>query len=406
MAYETLKKIHYKSTPEEYEQAYQRKISSDACVNIDFFMGEYPAFFLITPEINRSMAEIYKKDKQIYKLCKYLPGIALDQYEKTCLIDEIVLTNKIEGVHSTRKEIGEVLENLDTEHSQNRFYGLVHKYTKLLSNSPVKIETCQDIRNLYDELFLDEIIEKDEDKRPDGLYFRKDSVSVYSATGKELHRGLYPEDKIIENMERALAFLKNNDISLLLRMAAFHYLFGYIHPFYDGNGRTSRFISAYLISKELEPMIAYRISYAIKNQIHSYYEAFQECNDIWNRGDLTPFIEMFIHIIEQAMDELETSLKEKLRETRICINKLNKCVLNYGNEKLARIYEVLINVALFSEMGISGKELCDCLNMSEATVRKYLNKVQENGLLKSIKNGHKKNYMLDIQQLSVLQSVQ
>lgn len=28
-----------------------------------------------------------------------------------CLIDEIVLTNKIEGVNSTRKEITEVLEN-------------------------------------------------------------------------------------------------------------------------------------------------------------------------------------------------------------------------------------------------------------------------------------------------------
>ena len=51
-------------------------------------------------------------------LSAQLPDIAKEQYSRKCLIDEIVLTNKIEGVHSSRKEIGEVLDMLG-ERSEN-----------------------------------------------------------------------------------------------------------------------------------------------------------------------------------------------------------------------------------------------------------------------------------------------
>ena len=108
-------------------------------------------------------------------------------------------------------------------------------------------------------------------------------MSVESATQKEIHRGIYPESKIIECMEQALKVLNANEMDELFKVAVFHYLFGYIHPFYDGNGRTSRFISSYLLSKEFEPTIAYRLSYTIKENIKEYYQAFKICNDRHNK---------------------------------------------------------------------------------------------------------------------------
>ena len=46
---------------------------------------------------------------------------------------------------------------------------------------------------------------------PDGEIFRKESVSVYSPTGKELHCGVNPESKIIEYMDNAIDFLNNSE---------------------------------------------------------------------------------------------------------------------------------------------------------------------------------------------------
>ncbi len=81
-----------------------------------------------------------------------MPPIALNQYSKKCLIDEIVITNKIEGVHSSRKEIGEALDILETQSKkkgkQIRFIGLVNKYLKLINSENIPLKSCQDIRAL------------------------------------------------------------------------------------------------------------------------------------------------------------------------------------------------------------------------------------------------------------------
>lgn len=84
-------------------------------------------------------------------------------------------------------------------------------------------------------------------------------------------------------MNKALAILNDKSIECVFRISIFHYLFGYIHPFYDGNGRTSRFISSYLLSKEFESIIGYRMSYSIKENINDYYKAFKVCNDPKNK---------------------------------------------------------------------------------------------------------------------------
>lgn len=93
----------------------------------------------------------------------------------------------------------------------------------------------------------------------------------------------------------------------MIRISVFHYLFGYIHPFYDGNGRTNRFISSYLLSKELEPLISYHLAKTIKQNISKYYKSFDYTNDTDNRGDLTGFITNFLEIILASIEALSIS---------------------------------------------------------------------------------------------------
>ena len=53
-------------------------------------------------DVYRILLQIQKIDKQVQLLCKELPRAALRQFAQKCLVDEIVLTNDIEGVNSTR----------------------------------------------------------------------------------------------------------------------------------------------------------------------------------------------------------------------------------------------------------------------------------------------------------------
>lgn len=48
----------------------------------------------------------------------------------------------------------------------------------------LSLKTPTDIRKIYDDIFYEEIKENDPKDLPDGVIFRRDSVSVCSASGK------------------------------------------------------------------------------------------------------------------------------------------------------------------------------------------------------------------------------
>lgn len=178
-----------------------------------------------------------------------------------------MLTNDIEGVYSSRREISEVLDSLSKRVGKRRFRGLVQKYVMLSSGQAVSLQTCEDIRALYDDLVLDEVVDAKKSNEPDGELFRAGTVDVFDGAGRVIHLGTYPERRIVEELGKALAILNDGSIEPLAHVSVFHYLFGFIHPFYDGNGRTNRFISSYVISRHYEPIVGLRLSYAIKENI-------------------------------------------------------------------------------------------------------------------------------------------
>ncbi len=346
-----------------HKSEYEKRFQNPETIHLDFTIDKHPAFFLPTMDFYKKAFSIERADNQINQLCNMLPPLAIHQFALRCLIDEIVLTNNIEGVHSTRKEITEILTDLSENTKARRFYGLVNKYTMLISNDEIPINSCQDIRKIYDDLFLDEI---EAENKPDGMIFRKDRVSVYSPTGKEIHYGLAPESAIIDAMEKALTILRDEKIELLFRVSVFHYLFGYIHPFYDGNGRTSRFISSYILSKQYNHIISYRIAYTIKENIGKYYEAFKICNHPNNMGDLTLFVDMFLTIVDISMTNLRKSLEgrvQRLEHYRLMISRLP----GGSDPKIVPLYDLFIQAALFSDYGISASECCDTAGISKNT---------------------------------------
>lgn len=398
MAYTILSKTYYQDK-NKYDLLFDKRKNSENTTFLGLKIHENEAFYCMCQDIYDLSFRIMELTKNIQILKVSLPGVALEQFANKCLIDEILLTNDIEGVYSTRKEIRIIVDEhtSSSKKRDHRFWGLVAKYS-MLGKSKIELNTCQDIRNIYDELVLPEIMEEDEKKIPDGKIFRKDLAEVTTATQKVIHKGVCPENKIIDYTENALKILNNDSIPILVRISIFHYLFGYIHPFYDGNGRTSRFISSYLLTEHLDNLIGYRLSYTIKENISKYYDAFKTCNDTKNKGDITPFIITFLSIICTAFEKLYEALYDRkilLEETLSKIDKLPY----FENEQISKLCNYLVQAALFSNEGIGKKDLKVLLDISESTLRKRLEIVKQNDFLSEKRIGQFKYYKFNISKL-------
>lgn len=396
MEYELLSKIFYKK-PTEYESIYDARFNSEASIKLPIKIHENVGFIFNTNEITKLLVKIYKTINKINLLRTHLPNIAINSYIIKSLKDEIALTNEIEGVRSTRKEIEDAIDSIKNDKSA-RFKGLVDKYFKLISNEIIPLNNCKDIRTIYDALVLPEI---EKENLPDGILFRKEPVQVVSATQKEKHRGIMPESKIIESLDLCLDFLKSDDIDSLIKISAFHYLFGYIHPFYDGNGRTSRFISSYLIKNELDILLALKLSYTVKNNINKYYKAFDVCNDRKNKGDITFFVVTFLELLSQASDDLYTKiadLNDQLNYYNNIINTLvNEKVLN---DKQAKCIFILCQNRLFDDTYMNMNTLTELLEKSDTTTRKILKSLESKNLLVKSRNKNQYLYSANLDSLS------
>lgn len=396
MEYELLSKIFYKK-PTEYESIYDARFNSEASIKLPIKIHENVGFIFNTNEITKLLVKIYKAINKINLLRTHLPNIAINSYIIKSLKDEIALTNEIEGVRSTRKEIEDAIDSIKNDKSA-RFKGLVDKYFKLISNEIIPLNNCKDIRTIYDALVLPEI---EKENLPDGILFRKEPVQVVSATQKEKHRGIMPESKIIESLNLCLDFLKSDDIDSLIKISAFHYLFGYIHPFYDGNGRTSRFISSYLIKNELDVLLALKLSYTVKNNINKYYKAFDVCNDRKNKGDITFFVVTFLELLSQASDDLYTKiadLNDQLNYYNNIINTLvNEKVLN---DKQAKCIFILCQNRLFDDTYMNMNTLTELLEKSDTTTRKILKSLESKNLLVKSRNKNQYLYSANLDSLS------
>ena len=177
-------------------------------------------------------------------------------------------------------------------------------------------------------------------------------------------------------------------------------MFGYVHPFYNGNGRLSRFISSYLLSKELEKIVAYQLSKAIFSNVNAYYKMFKITNDPINKGDLTYFVIRFLEIIEKALADLNEALIDRKNKLDLFSQKID-LLSNEDNTK-KQIMEMLLKNTLFGEEGLSVYELEDLTGFGLTKIREVIRTLDEEKLLRIGKEGRKMLYDFDLNSLQTI----
>lgn len=394
MAYIPLSKVYHKC-PDKHESAYMERFKFPLTKHFNFSIrqydrrNEYPAFFCYTEELALLSEKIYRKHEQLLWLLKSVPALIMEQFVLNSVVDEVRATSDIEGIHSTRREIEDVVKGTS---QSPRFSSIVGKYRALIELTEIRFETCEDIRNFYDEFVHREIAAEEPSHKLDGNLFRKDKAQIFSASGKIIHQGAYPESKIVELLGVALKILNADDIPLLVRVSVFHYLFEYIHPFYDGNGRTARFIVSYFLSLRFHKLVALRLSLSIKRRKKFYYDLFAETDSEWNRGDLTPFVIGFAEIIAATFDDVIPPLDSKIKQ--VVKYKEHLKALVDGDALTQRIYECLLESSVFFAQGVSMDDLINLTGKSRNTIKARLDLIPKEHLIKS--NAKKIFYKLNM----------
>lgn len=378
MSYTNLRTIHHRDGAPAAKHLLAARLTSEAAVVWPFPVGSDRLFCLLTPELSALLESLHLAERSIDRLWHELPVSAIKHYLLTLLSEEIVSTNAIEGVHTSRREVEIALTSRGPATQRKpRFDELIRLLESLANRTTTAPSTPDEIRQLYDKVIADDVVPAE---LPDGKLFRAGPVSVYSSSQREIHRGAYPETAISDQLAVMIAAPSTIPGPRLLHAVMAHFMFESIHPFYDGNGRMGRLLLGIDLSSILSPATALRLSRTIAGRTGDYYRAFQVTEDPLNHGDGTPFATTLLGTIHSAQNDLIDELRDKRRALDVLEDNLPSLKIGRTDPVTSAILHMLGQVRLFgSADGALLTEITDYAGKSTATTRSRLTELEAAG---------------------------
>lgn len=390
--YEKIEKLYYKR--KNIDKEYKKRIENDSVVSTkleiysEYFKGKVPLFYNFLPKHFLLHEKIYENSKLIIKMFDRMPALIILYTVNKLFVNEMLYTNEIEGIFSTKKAIYSAIKNEKKDKSigREKLVGITQKYKKILQEEDESIKDVSDYRKIYDELFEDFL---DEDKyKLDGKFFRKETVELINSMNEVVHRGLFGEENIIKEIEKIIEFEKNEDISSLIKSIISHFYLEYIHPFYDGNGRFGRYLLSFNIAKIIDKYTALSLSYIIAQNKVEYYKSFKEVEAKYGLGELTFFVENMLNNIVKGQESIINLLGETLEKIDYMLKVVDEIKKDNKNlsEKEKEILFVYIQDYLFNGFdNITNRELQEVLGIkSRITISNYTKQMEKKGFIKKV----------------------
>ena len=386
--YESLEKLHFKG--KNIVEEYKKRIENYCTYNTELkihpiLRGErltrevYPLFCLPINELNLLQEKIFLNSKEILVLDSELPDAAKFACINDIMTNEITKTNGIEGVHSTKKEIYESMDPKKT----TRYSGIVNKYIQIISNNIENIDSPEQIRKMYDDIFSEDILKNPENKL-DGVLFRKGRINISNGT-TNIHSGDPSERTIVEHINDLTKFMNRKDIPSLLKASIVHYYFEYIHPFYDGNGRFGRFLFSMYLARKIDVYTGLSLSYSIFEDRKKYAELFLNTSKVRNYGEITFFVIGMLNFIVNGQESIIQMLKDKILKLNYAKKYIKNIESSFNLSEIeCNILFIYIQNYIFAkENPLSDKELLKYIEgiKSIQTLRRHLDNLTDLGLI-------------------------
>lgn len=301
------------------------------------------------------------------------------------IIDEAFSSSVIEGAFSTRKRAQEMItKKLDPKtKSELMIFNNYKAIRYTLENIDEEI-TPDFIYHVWSLLTKDTLEEGDYTER-----FRTGPVYIKNKLGEIVYEGV--DCKIVPKMMDSLVWFineKTDGIHPIIKSIIIHYYFVYVHPFFDGNGRTARaLMNQYLIKSGYDFFKYFSISKILVEKRSKYYEAIKACEDMDN--DITYFIEFYSVLLVQTIAEIrKTYISQFSKKAIVELLGKKSIVLN------ARQLKTLDVAIKKNRKSIDINEYIKKHKVVQETARKDLGQMVEYGMFEKNKVGKKYVYSL------------
>lgn len=297
--------------------------------------------------------------------------------------DEIVATSAIESIDFSRDSVRKILKGMAPKDEQeNRILGVKHGL-EFIADTSNKI-TEENLYKLY-MMTVGDFLNSD-DKLTEGNFYRHDTVYVVS--DRVEHSGL-DYKKVPQFMKLLIDFANtDDDTNDLIKAAIIHFYIAYVHPYFDGNGRMARLVHLwFLIQKGYQSALFIPFSSQIEKSRKAYYDAYtaiEENKKYSGKIDVTPFVLYFITFVYNKINQGSTTVE--------ALTVYNDAVKDGKiTEKETKLWKFVLSYYGTEEFSTKQLEK-DFGDAAYATIRGFVLKFEDLGLLSSVKYGPRVKY--------------
>ncbi len=262
-----------------------RKQKSLALPFLDQNKGTF--WFLLTPALQKQIYEIDSSGKD--SLYRAVKKEIEHELVKDSLLEEALYSSVIEGAFSTYKRLKELVEekkapeNISDQMVLNNYYAM--QFILKEKHGDLTLDFVLKLHHLVTEKTLGQ------DESYAGR-FRDDWVYIKDKRDRIIYTPP-PADQVVPAMEQLAAWVNDKSESIfihpIIKASFIHFYMVYIHPFFDGNGRTTRALFYYyLIKNGYEFFKYFSISVVVQKTKEQYYRAIKDVEDC--HADLTYFL--------------------------------------------------------------------------------------------------------------------
>lgn len=306
-----------------------------------------------------------------------IPSNVSNRLRKNTKKKSTYASNHIEGNPLTESQVSEIVEsekrhNLKPEQEVRNYYLAI----SFLEEQLKKKTTC----SLDLILKTQKMVVKGASKEKTGIRGQMPPGYLFAVYDEETGAPVYipPEHKDIQPLlEELVDYINNSEDNPIIKAAVTHYQLVTIHPFEDGNGRTARLISGYVLDffnygfKQIGTIDEY-----FAYDVNEYYKSLQMDLPVsyYQGRNNPPHPEIWIHYYLRMMD-LYTA---KVIETATTCNATENS-LEALNKKEKAFWEYLEQAGVKTFRPI---DLALVFNVSNKTITNWSAKLAQVGLIK------------------------